>query len=63
MQNNTVTRTIRRLMVGAALVALSGGAFTSAADAGEMEVIEAGKLIVAFNGDMPGTGFQDGRRR
>lgn len=61
MQNNTVTRAIRRLMVGAALVALSGGAFTSAADAGEMELIEAGKLIVAFNGDMPGTGFQDGR--
>ena len=61
MQNNTVTRAIRRLMVGAALVALSGGAFTSAVDAGEMEVIEAGKLIVAFNGDMPGTGIQDGR--
>lgn len=29
--------------------------------AGELELIKPGKLIVAFNGDMPGTGWQDGR--
>lgn len=29
--------------------------------AGEPELIEAGTLNVAFNGDMPGTGYQDGR--
>ena len=29
--------------------------------AGELELIEPGKLIVAFNWDMPGTGWQDGR--
>ncbi len=29
--------------------------------AGELELIEPGTLIVAFNGDMPGTGWQDGR--
>ena len=46
MQNNTVTQAIRRLMVSAALVALSGGAFASAVDAGEMEVIEAGIPIL-----------------
>lgn len=33
----------------------------SPAKAGELELIEPGNLIVAFNGDMPGTGWQDGR--
>jgi ABC-type amino acid transport substrate-binding protein len=28
--------------------------------AGELELIKPGTLIVAFNGDMPGTGWQDG---
>ena len=27
----------------------------------DLELIKPGKLIVAFNGDMPGTGFQDGK--
>ena len=31
------------------------------AGAGELELIEPGTLIVAFNGDMPGTSWQDGR--
>lgn len=29
--------------------------------AGDLELIKPGKLIVAFNGDMPGTGWQDGK--
>ena len=29
--------------------------------AGDLELIKPGKLIVAFNGDMPGTGWQDGQ--
>ena len=29
--------------------------------AGDLELVEPGTLIVAFNGDMPGTGWQDGR--
>ena len=29
--------------------------------AGDLELIKSGTLIVAFNGDMPGTGWQDGR--
>ena len=31
------------------------------ADAGDLGTIKPGKLVVAFNGDMPGTGFQDGK--
>ena len=31
------------------------------AGAGELELVEPGTLTVAFNGDMPGTGWQDGR--
>ena len=34
---------------------------TSPATAGELELVEEGKLTVAFNGDMPGTGWQDGK--
>ncbi len=45
-----------------AAVALTLGAqFSSPAKAGELELIEPGKMIVAFNGDMPGTGWQDGK--
>lgn len=31
------------------------------AGAGDLELIEEDTLVVAFNGDMPGTGWQDGR--
>jgi polar amino acid transport system substrate-binding protein len=31
------------------------------ASAGEPELVKPGTLVVAFNGDMPGTGWQDGR--
>lgn len=47
---------------GMALAAiLSCVAVGQAAQADSLELIEDGKLIVAFNGDMPGTGWQDGR--
>jgi polar amino acid transport system substrate-binding protein len=29
--------------------------------AGDLELVKPGTLVVAFNGDMPGTGWQDGR--
>jgi ABC-type amino acid transport substrate-binding protein len=41
----------------AATVALGG---TMPASAGDLELVEEGKLTVGFNGDMPGTGWQDG---
>lgn len=31
------------------------------ASAGELELVKPGTLVVAFNGDMPGTSWQDGR--
>lgn len=61
MHDKTLTRAIRRAMTGAALLALAGAAFAPVAQADDLELVEAGKLIVAFNGDMPGTGFQDGK--
>lgn len=45
----------------AAAAALALSALTSPAVADGLEVIEAGKLNVAFNGDMPGTSYEDGR--
>jgi polar amino acid transport system substrate-binding protein len=43
----------------AAAIALS--TLTGPAVAGGLEVIEPGKLNVAFNGDMPGTSYENGR--
>jgi polar amino acid transport system substrate-binding protein len=45
----------------AAVVALALSTLTSPAVAGGLEVIEPGKLNVAFNGDMPGTSYENGR--
>ena len=42
------------------VMALALGVAANTATAGDLEVIEPGTLNVAFNGDMPGTGFQDG---
>ena len=39
-----------------ALVLLSGNVV-----AADLELVKPGKLVVAFNGDMPGTGWQDGK--
>jgi len=35
--------------------------FAGSLSAQELELVKPGKLVVAFNGDMPGTGFQDGK--
>ena len=35
--------------------------FASNVGASELELVKPGTLVVAFNGDMPGTGWQDGR--
>jgi len=45
----------------AAVAALALSTLTSPAIAGGLEVIEPGKLNVAFNGDMPGTSYENGR--
>lgn len=45
----------------AAVAALALSTLTNPAMAGGPEVIEPGKLNVAFNGDMPGTSYENGR--
>jgi polar amino acid transport system substrate-binding protein len=45
----------------AAVAALALFTLTSPAIAGGLEVIESGKLNVAFNGDMPGTSYENNR--
>jgi polar amino acid transport system substrate-binding protein len=51
----------KSLLAAAAVATLLAGAVERDAGAAELELIEAGTLTVAFNGDMPGTGWQDGR--
>jgi polar amino acid transport system substrate-binding protein len=61
MQNRYAEKTTGRVLLAAALTALLVGWQTTPAKAAEFELVEDGKMIVAFNGDMPGTGWQDGR--
>ena len=49
-----------RLTVAAAASVLLMGTLAAPTQAEELELIEEGVLTVAFNGDMPGTGYQDG---
>lgn len=51
----------RPIAAAIAATALFLGTGAISAQAGELELVEPGKLTVAFNGDMPGTGWQDGR--
>ena len=51
----------RNAGLGIAAIALALFSAGGPAGAGDLEVIEAGKLNVAFNGDMPGTSYEDGR--
>ncbi len=52
----------RPIALGAAMaLLLAAGPLHQANADGHMELIEKGTLNVAFNGDMPGTGFQDGK--
>ncbi len=46
------------VLLTAGVLALSSTSSTQAAD---YKLVEEGKLTVAFNGDMPGTSFQDGK--
>lgn len=54
----SISRTIKSTLGAAALAVMLAGTSVSAAD---LELVEEGTLTVAFNGDMPGTGWQDGR--
>ncbi len=54
----SIGRTIRGALSAAACALMLGGTSVSA---GDLELVEEGTLTVAFNGDMPGTGWQDGR--
>ncbi len=51
----------RGLLLAALVVAFITTTGTRAAPANELELIEPGKLYVALNGDMPGTGLEDDR--
>lgn len=59
MGRPTVLGIIGRATTAVALVAALATT-TPAARAAELELVEPGKLTVAFNGDMPGTGWEDG---
>lgn len=56
VENNYLGRSLVSLV--AAIVFSST---TGVANAAGLELVEEGTLNVAFNGDMPGTGFQDGK--
>lgn len=43
------------------LVLITSFFFANSVNAADLETVEAGKLNVAFNGDMPGTSYEDGR--
>ncbi len=61
MQIRYADRMFGRVLGAAAIAALIAGSQASPVEAAEFELVEDGKMIVAFNGDMPGTGWQDGR--
>lgn len=56
-------RPLRRAFLPAAVAAVAGLglALSGAAKADELELVEQGELHVALNGDMPGTGLEDGK--
>jgi len=43
------------------IVLITSFLFANSVNAADLETVEAGKLNVAFNGDMPGTSYEDGR--
>ena len=51
---------LRVLALALGCTLLVAAPVTQASADDKLELIEPGKLIVAFNGDMPGTGWQDG---
>jgi polar amino acid transport system substrate-binding protein len=52
---------MRAGLLAAAATFLLAGQAQDQAFAAELELVEPGNLVVAFNGDMPGTGWQDGK--
>jgi ABC-type amino acid transport substrate-binding protein len=52
---------VRAGLLAAAAMYMFAGQAQDKAFAGEPELVEPGSLVVAFNGDMPGTGWQDGK--
>ena len=64
MNREGLVSTLRTILTSSLAVALLAFSPTQkAATAGELEVIESGKLNVAFNGDMPGTSWDDETNR
>ncbi len=61
MQGRLTGRFPVRPLAIAAVLAMFAAPQASQSRAAELELIEPGKMIVAFNGDMPGTGWQDGK--
>jgi polar amino acid transport system substrate-binding protein len=52
---------VRAGLLAAAATFLLAGQAQDKVFAAELELVEPGSLVVAFNGDMPGTGWQDGK--
>jgi polar amino acid transport system substrate-binding protein len=61
MQGRFGTGTIGKAMAAVAALALTTGLWAAQADAQELELVEPGKMTVAFNGDMPGTSLENDR--
>jgi len=61
VQTPRVTKLIKGTVFGVATGLLIFAGATSSVKAAGLELVEDNTLTVAFNGDMPGTGWQDGR--
>jgi polar amino acid transport system substrate-binding protein len=61
MQGRFGTGTFGKAMAAVAALALTTGLWAAQADAQELELVEPGKMTVAFNGDMPGTSLENDR--
>ncbi|NKL21265.1 transporter substrate-binding domain-containing protein [Rhizobium leguminosarum bv. viciae] len=55
-----VTKYLVGLASGVALLGIAANAYAASACEGA-ELVQDGKLLVAYNGDMPGTGLKDGK--
>jgi polar amino acid transport system substrate-binding protein len=61
MKRVSLTRKLSAVAAATAIAALVASLQPAAAQTGKLELIEDGKLIVAFNGDMPGTSWENDR--
>lgn len=61
MEKQRSKSVMRAGLLAAAATFLLAGQAQDQAFAAELELVEPGNLVVAFNGDMPGTGWQDGK--